>query len=60
MCDMYVCVLCKGLVYGMCVYIYSIYVCNLYSMYVVHSVCGMMGVACMVMCIGAVYCKLNV
>lgn len=43
-----------------CVYIYSIYVCNLYSMYVVHSVCGMMGVACMVMCIGAVYCKLNV
>lgn len=46
--------------YGVCIYIlYGIYVCNLYSMYVVHSVCGM-GMACMVMCIGAVYCELNV
>lgn len=42
-----------------CVYIYGIYVYNLYNMYVVHCVCGM-GVAYMVMCICAVCCEVNV
>lgn len=61
----YLCMVCRGLLCGL--HLCGIYVCglcNLFSMYVVHSVC-IMGVACvfvsyMVMCVCAMGCETNV